>query len=247
MALPLYLAMTAAEMRGNRILPPQLAYMACLFSPYGTGLSNCPKSLPGGSLLILNDRTPIHGHDHSLIGAQLKEMAESMAVSGILLDFQRPDCAQTRELSKHLASALPCPVTVSELYAQDLDCPVFLPPVPLEQPLEAYLAPWQGREIWLEAALGGLEIQLTEAGASLTPLPYCPPDLPVHKDDRLHCHYSIETTASQARFTLHRGWEDLDALLAEAEALGVIQAVGLWQELSCRESSHPDARLPNSE
>ncbi len=247
MALPLYLAMTAAEMRGNDILPTQLAYMACHFSPYGTGLSNCPKALPEGSLLIVNDRTPIHGHDHTLIATQLQEMAESMAVGGILLDFQRPSCEETAALTKHLVNGLPCPVGVSELYGVELDCPVFLSPVPLDQGLETYLAPWQGREIWLEAALDGAEILLTEAGSNITPLPCCAPVPPVHKDANLHCHYSIETKSSQARFTLNRTREDLDALLEEGKALGVTLAVGLWQELSCQESSHPNARLPNSE
>lgn len=246
MALPLYLAMTAAEMRGNDILPPQFAYMACLFSPYGTGLSNCPKSLPEGSLLILNDRTPIHSHDHSLIAAQLQEMAESWAVSGILLDFQRPDCEETAVLTKHLVNALPCPVGVSDIYGNDLDCPVFLPPVPLDLPSETYLTPWQGREIWLEAALEGLEIQLTEAGASSSPLP-CREALDIyHRDPVLHCHYACQQEESCVRFTLRRRREDLEALLEEVKQLGVTRAVGLWQELSCRESSLPNARLSNS-
>lgn len=247
MALPLYLAMTAAEMRGNDILPTQLAYMACHFSSYGTGLSNCPKTLPEGSLLILNDRTPIHGHDHGLIAAQLEEMAQRWVISGILLDFQRPDCKESAVLVKYLSEVLSCPVGVSEPYTDDANAPVFLPPVPLDVPLADYLHPWQGREIWLEAALDGAEILLTETGSNITPLPCCAPAPPVHKDASLHCHYSIETKSSQARFTLNRTREDLDALLEEGKALGVSLAVGLWQELSCQESSHPNARLPNSE
>lgn len=231
MALPLYLAMTAAEMRGNDSLPPQLAYMACLFSPYGTGLSNCPKSLPEGSLLILNDRTPIHGHDHGLIAAQLEEMARRWAVSGILLDFQRPNCDESALLVKFLSEALTCPVGISEPYAGNGNTPVFLPPVPLDIPLAEYLHSWQGREIWLEAALDGAEILLTEAGAAITPLPCCAPAPPVHWDANLHCHYSIEIRSSQVRFTLCRSREDLMELLEQAEALGVTRAVGLWQEL----------------
>ena len=63
MAIPQYLAMTAAEMAGTAPLPRYMAWMACHFSPYSTGLTNRPAKLRQGSLLILNDRTPIHCHD----------------------------------------------------------------------------------------------------------------------------------------------------------------------------------------
>ena len=245
MALPLYLAMTAAEMGGNNSLPASFAYMACHFSSYGTGLSNIPTSLPEGSLLILNDRTPIHGHDPGLIASQLDEMINSWNISALLLDFQRPGCEESAQLAKQLADTLPCPVGISEIYGTELDCPILLSPASLHTPLEIYLRPWQGRDIWLEAALDGTEILLTEAGASITPLPCCNPGPPIHRDSKLHCHYSIETEPTQARFTLCRTQEDLKALLEEAEALGVRKAVGLWQELSCRESPHPNARLSN--
>ena len=52
MAMDVFLAMTAAEICGNRNLPANLGWMACHFSPYGTGLSNLPKQLPPSSLLI---------------------------------------------------------------------------------------------------------------------------------------------------------------------------------------------------
>ncbi len=230
MAFPFYLAMTAAEIQENRFLPPRLAYMACHFSPYGTGLSNRPKSLPQGSMLILNDRTPIHGHDHKLIAAQLEELAAGSHCSGILLDFQRPGCEETATLVRYLAQVLPYPVAVSHLYAEKLACPVFLPPLPPEEPITEYLRPWQGREIWLEAALEGTVITLTAEGAAFNPLSCAPPS-EGHADKSLHCHYTIDVADEQAAFTLFRTREDLQGLLAEAESLGVTQAVGLWQEL----------------
>ena len=45
MGLPLYLAMTAAELSAAEALPRKMAYMACHFSLYGTGLSNIPEQL----------------------------------------------------------------------------------------------------------------------------------------------------------------------------------------------------------
>lgn len=247
MALPLYLAMTAAEMSEAAPLPPHFAYMACHFSPYGTGLSCCPKQLPEGSLLILNDRTPICGHDPHRIEAQLKEILDAHQCRGLLLDFQRPGYAEAQALATHLCEVLPCPVGVSLAYGEGLDSPLFLPPAYPDTPLEAYLKPWQGREIWLEAALDCMEIVLTESGAAVTSLPHFDAADAVHRDEKLHCHYYLNIEESRARFTLYRTREDVEGLLEEAESLGVTLAVGLWQELNCRESSCRDARLPNSE
>ena len=235
MALPLYLAMTAAEMQANAVYPGNLAYMACHFSPYGTGLSNLPYELPDGAMLILNDLIPCVGHDHQLIANQLIHVIESFACSCILLDFQRPGCEKTAGLAKKLTESLPCSVGVSDLYAQGLDCPVFLSPAPLDVHLSNHLAPWKGREIWLDAALDGVALTLTKTGCVSVPLPYA------HlsgdfSDEKLHCHYAVQTESEAAHFTLWRTWEDLQSLLTEAEAYFVTRAVGLWQELNRQES-----------
>lgn len=229
MALPLYLAQTALEMAGNP-LPEHPAYMACHFSPGGKGLSNLPTFLPPGAMLILDDSTPMDGHDPALISQQLSHVITAHRCQALLLDFQRQNIPEQAELAKLLCKALPCPVGVSECYARGLSCPVFLPPVPPDKPLSDCLTPWQGREIWLEAALDGLTLTLTETGCSAEPLW----DLPEKglADEKLHCHYAIETTADAAIFRLWRTRDDLDSLLAEAKPLGITQAIGLWQELA---------------
>lgn len=232
MATDMFLAMTAAEAGKCAVLPPAIGWMACHFSPYSTGLSNLPKALPAGSLLILNDRTPIHAHDRQIIAAQLSDCAERLRCFALLLDFQRPGCGETAELTAFLAETLPFPVAVSAQYAQNLTCPVFLPPLPHHMTLEEYIAPWQGRQIWLEAALDSEVITLTESGAQIDPL------LPGavfeggHREESLHCHYCIEVSDAEAKFTLWRTRDDLDALLAEAQGLGITTAVGLYQELA---------------
>jgi hypothetical protein len=231
MAIRPFLAMTAAEIRGAETLPPKTAWMACHFSPYSTGLSNLPKDLPPGSMVILDDITPIHGHDAEAIAAQLRLRLEEMECSGVLLDFQRPGYEESGLLAERLSEALPCPVGVSALYGQMLSCPVFLPPVPPDVSLADYLAPWNGREIWLELALDGETITLTPAGATTAPLPPAAQHAGGYRDEKLHCHYQIHTDADSARFTLFHTPEDLDALLTEGEALGVTRAVGLYQEL----------------
>ncbi len=226
-----FLAMTGAEILGKRSLPGNIGWMACHFSPYGTGLSNLPKELPAGSLLILNDRIPIHGHDPERIAAQLREVIEKLHCTGLLLDFQQPDSPETARITRHLSGALSCPVAVSEPYAVELDGPVFLPPLPHHVALADYIAPWHGREIWLEAALDGEVITLTEGGAEANPL--SPAEFPEsgHKEEVLHCHYCTELTENTAKFTLWRTNEDLTLLLEEADQMGISTTVGLYQEL----------------
>lgn len=181
-------------------------------------------------MLILNDRTPICGHDHRLIVRQLTDAAADQKCSCILLDFQRPACEELTALTKAIVEALPCPVGVSELYANGINCPIFLPPIPADTSLAEYIAPWRGREIWLEAALSGMVITLTAKGAASVPLPY-PEAKNGHADESLHCHYTIKVTDNTAEFILFRTPEDLQALLESAAALGITRAVGLWQEL----------------
>ena len=46
MAISIYLAASPAQISKMERFPEKLAWMACHFSPYGTGLSNLPASLP---------------------------------------------------------------------------------------------------------------------------------------------------------------------------------------------------------
>lgn len=241
MALPLYLALTAAEFQNCSSLPEHAAWMACHYSPYGLGLSNIPKDLPQGSMLILNDRTPPCRHDPELIARQLGEIAERFQCGGVLLDFQRPDMAENAAVARAVTDALPCPVGVSKLYANGLSCPVFLPPVPHHIPIEKYLSSWTGREIWLDAAPDCQVITVTEDGATFVSA--SPPAGSGLKDDDLFCHYTLEISDDRIRFTLFRTDDDLAELLTSAGMLGVTRAIGLWQELSRQESIFPTPRL----
>ena len=230
MEIPLYLAMTAVEFSACRALPNKIGWMACHFSPYGTGLSNLPIKLPERSLLIVNDSTPVCGHDPELVFEQLLGIITEQSAAAVLLDLQRQDNPETQALAGHL-TALSCPVVVSHLYAERLNCPVFLPPIPINQRPEEYLAPWKGREIWLEAALGGMTIRLDDRGSvekeysnkEVASLPFY--------DSDLHCHYLIETEQDTALIHLQRSKEDLVHLLRDCAQHGITTAVGLYQEL----------------
>ena len=230
MAIVGFLAVTAAELGQWTEGEGRPAWMACHFSPYGRGLSNLPEALPAGSLLLLDDRNPIQGHDEQLICRQLSDCASGLRCAGVLLDFQRPGSAEAERLVSYLEENLSCPLGVSSLYGKETRCAVCLPPPPCHVPLKDHLFPWQGREIWLELAGEGEMVTLTDTGATFAPL--CLPNSQApFRDAMLHCQYTISIEKSQARFTLWRTREDLEALAREAKTLGVTKTLGLWQEL----------------
>lgn len=228
MAFVPYLAMTASELRAGGPFSFPIAWMACHFSPYGTALSNLPGDLPKGSLLILNDRTPVFGHDPERIAEQLGQVVEQLECDGILLDFQRPNEPQTRTIAAAVA-ALPCPVAVTPEYADGLSCAVFLPPPPLTVPPEAHLEKWQGRSVWLEIGLEEATFRVDRQGCKRVkgaPLP-CP-----HQNENLHCRYGMAVQENHIDFFLRRDVAQLRALMEEAAQLGVQRFVGLYQQLS---------------
>lgn len=229
MAFPLYLAMTAAEL-ARAEMPENPAYMACRFSHSGAGLSGKPDALPPGAMLIVNDSTPYAGHDAARIAQELCALTRHLESGCVLFDLERPDEPGTAEVVAAAAAALQCPVGVSAAYAGAAACAVFLPPVPPHVPLSAYLAPWAGREIWLEAAYAPEIITLTPEKSEIQPLSELPEDAPF-ADGALFCHYGVQVFPQRAEFCLCRTPEDLSALLRAAESYGVTRAVGLYQEL----------------
>lgn len=232
MGLPLYLAMTSAEMRCTSQFPAHFAYMACHFSPYGEGISNIPDALPDQAMLILNDRMPCHGHSPSLIVQQLSDAVSRLGCESILLDFIHPPDSESEAMVHAIVEAHTCPVAVSAQYADRLRCPVFLPPCPLHVPLEEYLLPWKGREIWLEAALCQEEAAVTENGTDFTS--QFPPERleDGFYDEILRCYYRIRTDANRVSFTLFDTAASLEKKMELAAELGVKRAVGLWQEFN---------------
>jgi len=231
MGIPLFLAMTAAELQNTVDVPSHPAWMACHFSAYGTGLSNIPRRLPPGSMLMLNDRTPICGHDPELVAQTLCDTAQDLECDSILLDFQRKDCNELFKVIGTVLARASCPVGVSTLYAVDFDCPVLIPPIPPQVFPEEALAPWKGRELWLEVSSEGTEIAVTEEGSRYTPLPHHFPRKTAHKDSELHCHYEITVKEDRVLFQLGRTPEDQSTLLNAVKELGVTHALGLWQEM----------------
>lgn len=231
MEIPSYLAMTASEFAGCPTLPSKCAWMACHFSPYGTGLTNLPASLPAGSILILNDRIPILGHDQRKIAEQLHMAIDAMNCAALLLDFQQQNVDKLQDLAALLTDVLPCPVAAPPCYTQNLTGPVFLPPCPHHIHLAEHVSPWHGREIWLDLARDASVLTLTKDGSRISFLPSDQIPDTGFEDSGLHCHYKIETGEDLARFTLWRTMEDLSALVREADSLGVKALVGLYQEL----------------
>ena len=226
-----HLAMTPVEFFAAGRLPEHIAWMACHFSPGNQGLSNLPGQLPPDSVLILNDSIPPAGHDPVIILTQLNYLIRELQVACVLLDFQRPENPETVKLTALLVEYLPFPVCVSPLYAINDCCPVFLPsPLP-HQPLEAHIAPWAGREIWLELAPDAEKIAVTEAGSAFTPLP---PEFSIELpfvDTELCCKYQTQIQEASVLFTLYRDRQMLQQLQQQAATLGISNCVSLYRHM----------------
>lgn len=232
MAIAHYLAMTPAELMGVRPLPPKIAWLSCRFSPWGHGLSNLPQGLPPGQLLILDDAVPMSGHRPEVILGQMEQAVRECRCAGVLLDFQREPTGEAQTLARVLVEGLDCPVGVPQSHAGGLDCPVFLSPVPPDTAPEEWLAPWQGRELWLDGAANALRLLVREGGTEATALSAFAAPEGSFRDEALHCHYCHRLSPGQAEFTVFRTAEDVKALLSHVQTLGVTTAVSLWQELA---------------
>lgn len=222
-----YLAMPAARIQVSSHLPGKLAWMSCHFSPYGRGISNRPRSLPAGSVLILDDRNPVCGHDPQITAAQLLGIVDANRCSWVLLDFQRPNSPETAAMAEFLIKVLPCQTAVSAPYAGSGQCPVLLSPVPLQIPARDYLAPWQGRQIFLEADPDAAELVLTAKGLHVTPLPDATPAPEDFQDETLHCRYRFRVGEQAASFLLYRTESEITGLLEECAQYGVVGSVSL--------------------
>ena len=205
MGLPLYLAMTGVEIR-------PVPHPAFLMPDHRT-----PP--PSGFLPVVTDRHPLTQQAVE----DLCRMAAGWPMA--LLDFERPP---TR-VSQQLLDRLPCPAAVPPGYPGD--GPVFLPPQPLCAPLEDILAPWQGREVWLDAALQRQTITVTAHGVTVSPLSPNPGLTGGFYDECLRCRFLQDIRDDRVVFTLFDTPESLQQKLDHAAALGVTRAVGLWQEL----------------
>jgi hypothetical protein len=222
-----FLAQTALEFPVPLPEGANKAWMACHFSSYGTGLSNLPVSLPAGSMVIVNDRIPIFGHDPGRVASELLTLTERFQISHIFLDFQRPGNKETASVVRAIIDALPCSIGVSEAYAREAACAVCLGPVPPHLGVAEWISPWEGRPIWLEVAPVCRTYAIGEGGCiweDVRPGGKFP-----HWDEKAKCHYRIEISKDIVRFTLQRGSKELE-LLRNTE--GIECFVGLYQEFA---------------
>lgn len=226
MGIPQYLAKTERE----TLLYPDdagpIAWLGCSFGK--NGLTGLPEVLPAGSLLVLDDSVPMADQSIPDIADALQQTLAKFSCCGLLLDFQQQGCAQQRTLAEYLAAHLSHPIAAPQEYAPK-GCALFVPPVPPEIPIETYLAPWAGREIWLDMALSVRTLHLTAAGCSVSDDAESDPTGDFY-DESLCCVYRIQKTDDGFLFRLARDHRCTRALLDRAAGLGVTAAVGLWQE-----------------
>lgn len=233
MTLPVYLALTAEEFSQAEPLPPKAGFMACHFSPYGTGLTDIPDQLPPGTLLTVNDRIPMAGHSTGVILRQLQEAVDALSSPAVVLDLQLRDRPEAAALAEALYRELPCPVVVPPWYGEKLQCPLLVPPVPLHRTVEEYLIPWKGRQVWLELSLMAQEVTIREDGCRFSSAPS--PENPTEgwEEDSLCCRYRHRVTDDHITITMWRSTHHLKQLLHRAGELGTVAALGLYQELGC--------------
>lgn len=230
MAIVCYHAMTAAELSTCDHLPAHVGWLACHFSLSGPGLSNIPKELPANSLLILDDSAPFHHHQPEVILRQLQETISALEVRAVILDLQRPNDPGVQNLVSMLQRELPCSVPAPPQHSSG-NHPVFLPPCPLNLPLERHLASYQGREIWLDAAPFPTQITVTAQGYTSQALSMAELRDATHWEPELYCNYKIALQDDRIIFTLSRDADAFCSWLEYAETLGVTAAIGLYQEL----------------
>lgn len=246
MRIRCYLAMTCAEFSATAEVGAPIAWMACHFSCYGAGLSNLPPKLPKGSVVIVNDRTPPHGHDMDTVLLQLQRIEKEQEDISFLFDFQRPGDRELTQLVSCLDQALSRPFAVSEGYAENTGCAVFIQAPPPHLSLKNRITGYQGREIWLELALETEKATVSNDGCQFSLLADTALKEPVFYNTELICRYHTDIFSQHAEFTMQRGKEEINALLQEAEALKIQTAVGLYQQLgssfseTCRQKT-PEA------
>lgn len=220
MSLPIYLARSRHDMPEDAIA---VCYIGCHLSETGTGICRLPHSLPPGSLFTVDDRILPHGHDMALVYRQLSDAVSRFSPAGIILDFEAPFSAELMELAATL-SALPCPVAVSPAYSSGLSCPVFLPPIPPDESAKSFLAPWKGRELWLEAEAESVLLTLDKSGCEVCPTQNAPCE-PSLADRACRCHYRTDISDVKATVHIGRTYTDTAAVLDDAAALGVTRAI----------------------
>ena len=213
-----YVAVTPKEIQNAS--GQALAWMSCRFDPKGKGLTNLPEQLPKGSLILVDDLHPICGHEPNLVTRQLKQLCQRLQPCGIVLDLQRPKSTAACNMVRAIAQIKN--VAVSEEYARELDCPVFLT-APMGKKLPGLLTPWKGQEIWLDVPMGqGIMHQgrfTAQQGTALCTWQW---------DRFLCCGYA---KAGENAYTLCRNKAMLPRLLEEAARLGVTKVLVLYSEL----------------
>ncbi|MBO7252480.1 MAG: hypothetical protein J6V25_07625 [Oscillospiraceae bacterium] len=230
MAMARYLAVTAAEMEENPQISAPAAILGPTFTQEPPGISSLPEHFPEGSVLMVSDLILPQPHIMNPICDALRQFVFSTGCQNLILDFQQPGKETAAALIHLLLQELPCSVIVSDLYAQELSCPVFLSPLPYCKKLTKHLAPWKNRDIWLDLSAQPEIVTLHEQGINT-----CIPEqfrqrMPCHEDAALFCHYTIAKTENSAEFTMWRTKADLEHLLTEAENCGIKAAVALFQE-----------------
>jgi len=229
MDLSIYLAFTGVEAEAVNSHRAKTAWFGCRLSPYGAGIISTSSAVKSCDMLILTDETPIAEHDPQQVAAELVHMANSLGCEKLLIDFQRQPTVYSSAIIKEVLRRSPVPTGVSDLHAKELLCPVFLSAPPLWDSLEDHIAPWKGREIWLEAATDAACVTVSKSGSAYRqsdPIEDHP-----HFDSATCTAYAFNMDKGTAYFHLRRGKSELMKLLDKATDCSIQTVIGLYQQL----------------
>lgn len=201
--------------------------MACHFSLSGTGISNLPEELPGGSILVLSDEIPEAGHDPAQVAGELEAALRGFHCSGILLDFERECTVRGGQIARQIAAMAQSLGILCAMPEQwippGIECAVFasLPPL-LNQP------PLWDRPVVLELAPRRMTLILDKDGATPTPWTDPPGDPPSLLDPLKGLRYCCQPRGDALVVHIEDTGKSLLKALQWPE---VLCGVGLWGEI----------------
>lgn len=235
MSIPLFLAMTSSEFSTCTQPPHSIAWLALHFSMSGPGLSNRPRRLPPGSLLILDDRSPWADHSIEVVCKELVALLLDCQAYGLLLDFERPPTEATLLLVQALCqccSELNVPLAAPSAYLKRCNAIHFISPIPFQQMPDKS----DSVTFWLDASPAALEVLITEGNAVSREI-FVPSSEVIAAEhcfysEILRCHYFSKAVPGGICLTLFRTAKSIRQMLSCEQAAPFQLAVGLWKEFA---------------
>lgn len=218
-----YHLMSPGEIHKFSPSAPVAVLLCC--APFSPGLLIGPSRLPKGSVAVFTDRVTPTFHQSGRIAGELKALMKTLHSPALILDWTGELSPWLEELLKQLCGVQ---LVLPPHLAGKEDSAVLVPSV-VEKSLEDLLAPWNGRQIWLDMVSSAAQLTLTRNGCEVVPWQASIREGDLY-DETLCCQYRVETAQEEARFYLYETQQTRMKKLEKARSLGVAGAIGLWKD-----------------